>query len=269
MAGRTSDRARDRSGQRRQATAGLRAERRAALSAAAAGEDEAPLWRRSRDGDREARRLLVERYLPYARVVAARLYGRRPHDDVEFEEYRQLAHVGLLEAIDRYQADRGARFTTFATLRIRGAVLSGLERLTERRQQWAARHRNLEERVETLVDLRDPSLGARILEDLEEIGLEMALGLILERSPSEGDLPEVAYAQREIQRAHQRLWERVKYLTPRERQVVEQHYGEGKRFEAIARDLELTRGRISQLHQQALQRLRTLVRRQDGFDVAY
>jgi len=224
-------------------------------------------------GDGEARRALVERYLPYARVVAARLFARRPHDDVEFEEYRQLAHVGLLEAVDRYRLDRGARFTTFATPRIRGSILSGLERLTERRQQWAVRQCILEDRVDALLEQGDPALSTDVLEELEAIGVGMAFGLILEGTgvtpAMVGAQPESAYSQLELQRVHRRLWEMVEHLTPRERQVVQLHYGDGERFEAIARDLGLTRGRISQLHQQALKRLRSLMRRQDRFDVAY
>jgi RNA polymerase sigma factor for flagellar operon FliA len=247
----------------------------AASSAGAGGEhDEAPLWQRWRGGDGSAREKLIERYLPYSKAIAARLYARRPIDDVEFEEYQQFATVGLLESIDRYRPDRGAQFTTFATPRIRGAVLSGVERLTERRQQTAFRRRAMSERVASLVqDDVSPNHTQALLDELEKIGVGVALGLILEGtgmlSRPEDGLPDDAYAQVELRQAHQRLWEMVKHLTDRERQVVELHYREARRFEEIARTLRLSKGRVSQLHRQALTRLHGLMTAAEACDVAY
>jgi RNA polymerase sigma factor for flagellar operon FliA len=236
---------------------------------------EAELWRRWRGaGDADARGRLVELHTGYARSIAARLYARRPTNDVEFDEYAQLGAVGLLEAIDRYEPERGALFTTFAMSRIRGAILTGLERLTERHQQSAFRRRALAERLATLLpEGRVVGRARGILDELEEIGVGVALGLLLEGSgmflrPEEG-LPDDAYAQVELRGAHDRLWALTRHLTERERQVVELHYGQARRFEEIARTLGLTKGRISQLHQQAVERLRALMRATEGVDIAY
>jgi len=249
--------------------------RKAELRSEESRAEEAALWHRWRSaGKVEARARLAEVHQGYARSIAARLYARRPTNDVEFDDYAQFAMVGLLEAIDRYEPERGALFTTFAMPRIRGAILNGIERLTERHQQNAFRRRALADRLATLLpEGRAVGRTRGILEELEEIGVGVALGLLLEGSgmllrPEEG-LPDDAYAQVELRGARDRLWALTRRLTERERQVVEMHYGQARRFEEIARSLELTKGRISQLHQQAVERLRALMRAVDGVDVAY
>lgn len=226
------------------------------------------------EADPDARAALIARYLPYAKAVAARLFARRPHEDVAFEDYLQLATVGLLESVDRYRPDRGTRFTTFATPRIRGAVLSGLERLTERRQQSAFRRRVLAERVATLVpEGEGAGFTKALLDQLEAIGVGVALGLLLDGTGmvlgAEESLPDNAYPQVELRRARQRLWEMVEQLGEKEREVMQRHYGEGMRFDEVARRLQLSKGRVSQLHTQAIQRLRGLMGGEDGCDVHY
>ena len=260
------------------------AERSAAQPVAAvapertAGEDEeAALWRRWRDGgDVAARTSLVERYMPYARALAAKLYARRGQDEVEFNDYVQFAMVGLLESVGRYAPERGARFTTFATQRIQGAVLNGLEHLTERQQQLAFRRRIAAERTGSLVpeDLAaEPS--QRLLAQLEEIGVGVALGFILEGTGmvlgASEPLPEDAYAhaQLELRQVHDRLWAMVERLAGRERDIIHLHYRQSKQFAEIAETLQVSRGRISQLHRQAVVQLRSLLGNPETCDVAY
>lgn len=241
--------------------------------AAASGEEE-ELWRRSRDGDAAARECLASRFLPYARALAAKLYARRPLNDVDFEDYQQFAVVGLLEAIDRYQADRGARFTTFAMQRIRGAILSGVERATERRQQSAFRRRILAERVSSVVQDRAlPDEGEAMLCELGRVGVGIALGFILEGTgmllrPEDG-LPDAAYGEVELRRIHAHVWRLAGGLGGRVGEVLELHYRGGLRFEEIARRLRLSKGRVSQLHRQGLVRVRELMAASQGCDVAF
>lgn len=109
---------------------------------------EVGLWRRYRETGAQAERdALIYHYLPHAQVVAATYYGRRTHDVIEFEEYLQFARVGLVESVDRYTDDRGAQFKTFASRRMHGAILNGLECLTEKQQQIALRMRLRKERL--------------------------------------------------------------------------------------------------------------------------
>ena len=236
--------------------------------------DEAGLWVASQGGDAAARALLAERFIPYATAVAAKLYARRAHREIEFDEYRQFAMVGLMESVQRYQPDRGAKFTTFATTRIQGAIWNGIQQLSERQQQTAFRRRVLAERTESMTPAelsRDPT--QKLLLDLQEIGVGVALGFLLEGTgmmlgTTEG-LPDDAYASIELRRLHGHVWEMVARLPERERDIIQRHYRDGVQFEEIARALQLTKGRISQLHKQAVLRLRALVSKAESCDVTY
>src|SRR5471030_786211 len=104
--------------------------------------DEIKLWHAWNDeGQPIARERLIENYLPFARMMAAKSYGMRHSNEFEFDDYLQFATVGLIEAIDRYQPNSTALFTTFASKRITGAVLDGVERLSDRQQQISSRQR--------------------------------------------------------------------------------------------------------------------------------
>ena len=239
-----------------------------------APDHEATLWRRCRAAEQGARELLVERYMPYATALAAKLYAMRGRNEVEFDEYRQFAMVGLLEAVDRYQPDRGAQFKTFALTRIRGAILNGLQHLSERHQQSALRRRVAQERA---VSLKPDGLTIdpteRLLHDLQDIGVGVALGFLLEGTgmvvSSEQGLPDDAYAQLELRQIHRHLWEMVKHLGARERDIIHMHYAEGRRFEEIASAFGLSKGRISQVHREAVSRLRTLITKVARCDISY
>jgi RNA polymerase sigma factor for flagellar operon FliA len=229
--------------------------------------DEAALWQRTRDdGDMSARERLLALHLPYARVVAASYYGRRFHDEIEFGDYLQLASLGLIEAMDRFDPARGVQFRTFAARRMHGAILSGIERLTEKQQQIAARQRL---RAERLQDLK-PAGGAapqgaeQLLCYVSEVGIGLALCWMLEGTAMV-DLPDANgsapfYQSVALRQLRDRLLGAVEALPPQERTVVRSHYLQDMQFDEIAAMLQLTKGRISQIHKQALLRLRSQVR---------
>jgi len=77
------------------------------------------LWRRWRDqADQSAREELLHRYMPFARGLATRYrYGREPFDDL-----LQVAHLGLLNAIDRFDPARGTSFRSYAAPTILGEL---------------------------------------------------------------------------------------------------------------------------------------------------
>lgn len=233
----------------------------------AARDDEPLLWRRARDlGDADARRQLIDRHLPYARVIAAMLYAQRHHDEVGFDDYLQFARLGLLEAFERFDPTRGVRFRSFAGWRMRGAVLDGLGRLTERQSQIDERRRIVRERMESLTDgAGRPKGGDDLFRVLAEVGMGIAIGCMLEgtglfRSDTAAhDGPDTVYAAVELHRLRERLRSLIDMLPTAERQVIGLHYLHGVPFEAIAARLELTRGRIAQIHHGGLARLRTWI----------
>jgi len=244
------------------------------------GAEEDGLWRRVREQeDGVARQRLLDLHLPYARVVAAAYFSRRYNDEVEFADYLQLASVGMLEAMERYDPARGVQFRTFAARRMHGAILSGLERLTEKQQQIAASQRLRAERLKEAKAMAGGDEGARrkdphhLLHFVSEVGIGLALCWLLEdtamvQAPgARTTLP--FYQSAAMQQLRDRLLHAVDALPPQERAVVRGHYLQDLPFEQMAAMLQLTRGRISQIHKQALLRLRSLVREDADWSASF
>lgn len=201
---------------------------------------------------------LVAAYTPLVRRLAARHFSRWLGSELEFGDLMQLGAVGLLEAIDRYAPERGVRFETFATYRIEGAILNGLPSYSEYQRQLAVRRDLICERTES-IRTSDGEDGKPALEQLADLAIGLALGFALDdehdqqEEPSE---PDNAYARVELAQLRRQLSDLVNQLHETERRVIFGHYFQLQPFEEIARDLTLTKGRISQLHHAALRRLR-------------
>lgn len=233
------------------------------------GAQELALWRRLREhGDAAARESLLQAHLPYARTVAAVCYGRRYSDDVEFGDYLQYARLGLVEAMERYDPARGVQFRSFAARRMQGAILNGLERFTEKQQQIAARQRIRSER------LQDAKASARedgaapsqeqLLRYVSEVGIGLALSWLLEGTglveQAGAGAPAPFYQPAALRQLRERLLQAVDALPPQERQVLRSHYLQDEPFAHVAATLHVTKGRVSQIHRQALLRLRAALR---------
>jgi RNA polymerase sigma factor FliA len=239
--------------------------------AGSATPQEAALWQRLRDsGDASARDALLALHLPYARVVAKVYYSKRYHDEIEFGDYLQYASVGMLEALERYDPARGVQFRTFAARRMHGAILNGLERLTEKQQQIAARQRLRAERLQDLKALAAQEGGSapqgaqQLLRYVSDVGIGLALCWMLDGTSmvdaSEASASIPFYQSVAVRQLRERLLQAVESLPVQERTVVRSHYLQEMPFEEIAAMLRLSKGRISQIHKQALLRLRGLVR---------
>jgi len=236
-----------------------------------AGE-EASLWEAMASAaDAGARGRLIEIHLPYARILAARMYANRRHDEVEFDDFMQLATVGLIESVDRFDPRHGAAFRTFASHRIHGAILNGLETFTEKQQQIACRQRVARERVRSLDDEADQEED--LFERLARVAVGLALGYLLEGSgmyrESEQAMPDTVYRSIELRQLQQRVRALVEELPERERRIVRYHYFQHVPFETIAQMMGVTKGRVSQLHRRAMQMLRDETRKVRRCDIAW
>ena len=226
--------------------------------------EEAALWRRFHETHGALlREGLFERYRRFARSLArrhARRTGLRP-DMVE--DLEQFGYRGLLEAIDRFDPLRGTSFLTFASSRIAGSIVDGMGRLDERGAQLRFRRRLERERLASLTGAERASKSATA--ELSDIVTELALGLMF--SAEEPDAPSDmagradngfdSLAWRETRAV---LASRVDTLPEPERTVIRQHYLNDLLFAQIATMLGLSKGRISQIHRAALERLRKSMR---------
>lgn len=220
----------------------------------------AELWTRylaSRDP--AVRDEVAARYDDLARILAARAYSGRISTELEFDDYLQFARIGLLESIDRFDPSRGAKFETFSGHRITGAILNGVESLSEKQKQVSVRQQVLKERAASQRE-GAAAKGHDTFERLASVAIGLAIGFLLEDSgmyaAEEAVCPDEGYRSAELRQLCQRVREAVQSLPPQEQHIIMGHYLQHQPFETIARGLGLTKGRISQVHHAALARLR-------------
>jgi RNA polymerase sigma factor for flagellar operon FliA len=199
--------------------------------------------------------------MPVAKVVAARMFGSRVDDSIAFSDYLQYARLGLVEAVDRYDPQREASFETFSSYRIRGAILNGLGKESEIAAQRTFWRTRTQERMESLKPAAFSGGGAE-LDALVDLTVGLALGLLLDESaeaPADESVAANPYAATELSQMRVVIRRAVEKLPERERDLVTRHYFGQREFQSIAADLGVTKGRVSQLHAQALARIRQLL----------
>ncbi|MBK4738023.1 sigma-70 family RNA polymerase sigma factor [Noviherbaspirillum pedocola] len=235
--------------------------------AKALDEAEARLWQRHASRPNAAlREALILHHLPYARTVAAGMYGRHLHQEVAFEDVLQWAIVGMIEAIDRYdpgnRAGRASRasFRTYALPRMRGAILDGLGQFSERQRQTALQRRLKEQGLPRPAGKPCNEHLMRLLLQQAGTGMGIALRTLLADTgmiaPGETAYADPSSAALETRQQAAFVRQTLRGLTPRESAVMNLHYLQGMRFHDIARMLSISNGRVSQLHTLAIARLR-------------
>ena len=218
---------------------------------------------------------IVKRYLPLVRYVAGRM-SLKPPPGLDFEDILSFGSLGLLDAVERFEPDRGFCFQTFAVPRIRGAILDEL-----RRFDWISRsgreklqkfERTLEQIAKTKGSTDDASLMSAM--DMDEksykdlldiasrsyvVSLDDVLALedgelqredtLEDGSPSALDLLEQTEEMEQVLCA-------LKRLPERECLLLSLYYYEGLTLKEIGKVLGVTESRVSQLHGRALSLLR-------------
>lgn len=215
---------------------------------------------------------LVLAHLPLVRRIAAALYARRSFDGVPFDEYIQFGSEGLVQAARRFNPALGVKFETYASRRVRGAIVSGLEKSTEINQQVSTLRRVAQERLASISEHHPPAEAGSVEQALARLvnaSVGMAIAFMLDDTAlyqTEGDSAGAGIthwrdgaANMAYQQLVRRLNQAFEHLTGNERQVLERHYFEHEAFEHIARTMGVTKGRISQLHRAGLTRLRTVL----------
>jgi RNA polymerase sigma factor for flagellar operon FliA len=227
-------------------------------------DDEPELWNALRlEGSQAARERLFSRYAGFARSTARKIRSELSRDDVETAELHQLAYAGLLEAMENFDWQRGVSFRAYAVHRIAGSIRDGLAKASEVAEQIATRQRVRRERLRSLSDEDTHRMNAQeAMDALVEIATGLALGFMLEDAGL-GDHdqdsvlhPRTAYDSLAWKETVTHLHAQLSALPETEQMILREHYLYGIAFEQLALGLGLSKGRVSQLHRQALARLR-------------
>jgi RNA polymerase sigma factor for flagellar operon FliA len=238
------------------------------LADATPASDTDVLWHRFvLERDAGVRERLVKAYQGLTRIMAAKVYARRVYTEMEFDDYLHYATVGLIESIDRFDPSRGIRFETYASTRITGAILNGIESSSEIQEQVAARRRVIGQRLGTLKDAPaapQADSAAAVFAHLAELAIGLAIGFVLEDSgmlmDTQSEYADNTYQAVELKQLQARVRAQLGTLPANQQRVIECHYLQYLPFEEIARTMGLTRGRIAQLHKEALTNLRSGLR---------
>ena len=223
---------------------------------------EASLWRRARfEDDRSSRETLFNRYLTLAKSVAIK-HVRRRRSGTDRGDVEQFAFEGLLQALDRFDPLQGVPFGAYARRRIAGSIADGMATMSEMDAQFSLRRRLQRERLRSL----DVSNDGDPLVVLADLAVDLAVGLLLEGTGmiEGGDERPDAYEGLAWRQAQAALVGEIERLPDAQATVVRQHYHTGLSFAHIADLLKLSRGRISQLHRDAIERLRRRLRHYRG-----
>jgi RNA polymerase sigma factor FliA len=236
-------------------------------------------YRKQEVDDRER---IIEEFLPIIKHLAFKV-SRGFDDDGITEDLISSGVLGLLEAMEKFDATRGIKLNTFAYLRIRGAMIDEL-----RKRDWFPRSartkakkleeviRKLEARLgrypreeevaaELKVDLDDylimlkdfGSLSVLSIEDISEVSGMDREGII-RYVMDEGASPEKCAEMRELEGL---LGHEIDRLPEKQKLVLSLYYYEDMNMKEIAEVLGITEARISQIHSQAVLSLRTFLKK--------
>ncbi|WP_445011175.1 RNA polymerase sigma factor FliA [Vreelandella stevensii] len=215
---------------------------------------------------------LLTQYMPLVRRQALTLQVRLPAS-IELDDLIQAGMVGLLEALGRFDAAQGATFATFASQRIRGAMMDEL-----RTRDWLPRSvrrsaRAVDETVRRLEQvLGRPPEETEIaqaldmpLSDYQQLLNDTNSGQLLPFEELVADGGEPAGDEGSANRPFEQLLdeqqrrtliEAIEALPEREKLLMALYYQEEMNLKEVGAVLGVTESRVSQLHSQAVSRLR-------------
>jgi RNA polymerase sigma factor for flagellar operon FliA len=238
-----------------------------------------PLWDAFKQGSEEARTQLLQEHLGLVHHVARQM-SRTLAVRADFDELVSAGTIGLMTALDGFDVSRGLAFSTFAAPRIRGAILDELRKQDHVPRSIRRKTREIAQARETLMRVLgrlpdDDELCEHLGVDRQTLwrwqaDIEGAHHIPLDRAPGDRDSKALAPIEvlsksedSEIEEAinHEQevhlLKDAILRLKEQERVVLALYYFEELKLHEIAKVLELTESRVSQIRSKALRKLRT------------
>lgn len=218
-------------------------------------------------------------FAPRIRAIALHFKARLP-GHVEVAELMGAGALGLMEALNNFQPAVGVRFETFADNRIRGAILDEL-----RRMDWFSRglRQKIKKLEQVIREFEQENGEAPSLAELSDItgqereeleatleALNSQIVLSLEGIQEQGLEPGDRHNWKDpagtvlAQDIIDKLTHLIDRLTERERLVLSLYYTEELNMKEVGAALDVTEGRVSQIHSQALGKLKKMFQQQHG-----
>ncbi|MBQ9488469.1 MAG: FliA/WhiG family RNA polymerase sigma factor [Lachnospiraceae bacterium] len=223
------------------------------------------------------REKIILEYAQLVKLVAGRLSMYLGYN-VEYDDLVSYGIFGLIDAIDKFDYHGDVKFETYASLRIRGAILDHIRKMDwiprtirQRQKKISLVEKALEQakgRAATDEEMAE-SLGISIEEYLEWQAQMKVTGLVslneyMEQGSdvsSDGaqgttarfDGPEESFEKKELTKA---LSEAMELLSEKEQKVITLYYYEDLTLKEISNVLDVSVSRVSQLHTRALQKMR-------------
>lgn len=238
--------------------------------------DKEKLWKDYQNKPtQELREQLILEYAQLVKLVAGRL-GMYLSNNVEYEDLVSYGIFGLIDAIDKFDMDKNVKFETYASLRIRGAILDQIRKMDWIPRTVRQRQRKIDDAIKQ-IEMRtgkqatDEELAAELglseseltdwqsqlkvtnivsLNEFEETGPEPVMDT---HRNSHFAQPEEVVEESELKTM---LVESLELLTEKERRVIELYYYEELTLKEISKVLEVSESRVSQLHTKALVKMR-------------
>lgn len=219
---------------------------------------------------------LVEQYAPMVKRIGVHLRGRLP-DNVELDDLLQVGLMALLEAAKQYSASKGASFQTYASIRVRGAMLDEV-----RSNDWAPRlvyrtQRQIAAAISAVENRTGAAAKAGAIADELGVTLDEYFRMLsttssarmfsFEQGENTADVAASTisgdgidpYRELESVEFRQEIISAIKSLPERDALVLSLYYDDELNFKEIGAVLGVSESRVCQLHGQALARVRSRI----------
>lgn len=229
----------------------------------------------SKNRSPEIREQIIVEYAPLVKVVAGRL-NMYLGNNVEYDDLVGYGIFGLIDAIDKFNYAKEVKFETYASLRIRGAILDQI-----RKMDWIPRTiRQRQKKIDTAMREIETTLGKNATDEelAEQIGIttdelldwqsQMKITNVIslnEYLDQGSEIPRernesrhYANPEEELEKSElkQKLAEALEVLTEKEKKVILLYYYEDLTLKEISNVMEVSESRISQLHTKGLQKMK-------------
>jgi RNA polymerase sigma factor for flagellar operon FliA len=236
--------------------------------------------------DTSYRDQLISEYLPYVKRIVHRIAVHLP-STIDIDDLMNVGVIGLIQAVDRYDPKRDNKFMTYAVFRIKGAVLSEL-----RSRDFLSRsnRRKIRDLENTYLKL-EQKLGREV--DDQEVAQEMGVTVDqVYRTKQMSNISfisfeELGYSSRDekeklmsylvdndddaltltrLKEIKEAVARAIEQLPEKERLVISLYYLDELTMKETGKVLSITESRVSQIHSQAVRRLRTKLRKEKLID---